>query len=86
VILDCQKYRIAFDNAKRLIEKNKAINMSPVDIASNLCLFTSAPLAACMMYTLLPEICGPDAELQKSLEKVLNFYRYSKVIPFKYDL
>lgn len=86
MILDCSKYRTAFDNAQRLIKKNKDINMSPVDIASNLCLFTSAPLAACMMYILLPEVCGPDLELQKSLEKILNFYKYSKVIPFNHDV
>lgn len=66
----------------RMVRGQLERGMGPRDVAQNLCLLTTAPIAACILYIMRPDICGPLPELQDNLDSLIKFYRYTDIIPF----
>jgi hypothetical protein len=80
--LDCPRFKNTLDKSLKKIKNDLELGMTPSAVLLNLCMLTSVPLAVCASYMLRPEVCGPNAELEQTLKRLIEFYGYTEIVPF----
>lgn len=83
MILNCTKYQRTMNNCLNTIHNDLKNGVSPVDVASKICHLTSVPLAACVMY--LMNVCGSSKDLDEKLQVLVEFYKYTEIVPFEVE-